>query len=131
MVRCPTDFLVLQCLPPFGFRDLHPAKLRLPFVGAGVADTCLRHRSATETPASCSFKIPMICSSEKRLRFMLWSSSGPERTSSWIKLVGQGQRGTECRRRCLGRSGAGREVTPLLFGVQICPLQRRHPLVRY
>src|SRR5437899_2751609 len=30
---------------------------------------CLRHRSATETPASCSFKIPMICSSEKRLRF--------------------------------------------------------------
>ena len=28
---------------------------------------------ATETPASCSFNIPMICSSEKRLRFMLWS----------------------------------------------------------
>src|ERR1700736_5622234 len=26
---------------------------------------CLRHRSATETPASCSFKIPMICCSEK------------------------------------------------------------------
>jgi hypothetical protein len=26
-------------------------------------------------PASCSFKIPMICSSEKRLRFMLWSLS--------------------------------------------------------
>jgi hypothetical protein len=25
--------------------------------------------------ASCSFKIPMICSSEKRLRSMLWSSS--------------------------------------------------------
>ena len=36
---------------------------------------CFRHRSATETPASCSFKIPMICSSEKRLRFMLWSLS--------------------------------------------------------
>src|SRR5215218_1836222 len=35
---------------------------------------CLRHRSATATPASCSFNIPMICSSEKRLRFMLWSS---------------------------------------------------------
>jgi hypothetical protein len=31
--------------------------------------------SATETPASCSFKIPIICSSEKRLRFILWSSS--------------------------------------------------------
>lgn len=36
--------------------------------------TCLRHRSATETPASCSFKIPMIYSSEKRLRFMLWAA---------------------------------------------------------
>src|ERR1700730_8611120 len=34
---------------------------------------CLRHKSATETPASWSFNIPMICSSEKRLRFMLWS----------------------------------------------------------
>jgi hypothetical protein len=33
-----------------------------------------RHRSATETPASCSFKIPMICSSENRLR-LLWSLS--------------------------------------------------------
>ena len=28
---------------------------------------CLLHRSATDTPASCPFKIPMICSSEKRL----------------------------------------------------------------
>jgi len=35
---------------------------------------CLEYRSATETPASCSFRIPMICSSEKRLRFMSWSS---------------------------------------------------------
>jgi Homeodomain-like domain-containing protein len=35
----------------------------------------LRHRSATERPASCSFKIPIFCSSEKRLRFMLWSLS--------------------------------------------------------
>ena len=26
---------------------------------------CLRYRSATETPASCSFKIPMICSVRK------------------------------------------------------------------
>lgn len=36
---------------------------------------CLRHRSATENPTSRSFKIPMICSSGKRLRFMLWSPS--------------------------------------------------------
>src|SRR3984893_11549331 len=55
---------------------------------------CLRHKSATETPASWSFNIPMICSSEKRLRFMLWScakgSSGilPRRLSrqcgAWV-----------------------------------------------
>ncbi|MCK1541825.1 hypothetical protein IVB12_07480, partial [Bradyrhizobium sp. 179] len=32
----------------------------------------------------------MICSSVKRLRFMLWSSYGPERTSIWIKSRGQG-----------------------------------------
>lgn len=32
----------------------------------------------------------MICSSEKRLRFMLWSLSwAPERTSNWIKPVGK------------------------------------------
>jgi hypothetical protein len=35
---------------------------------------CLRHRPATETLDSYSFKIAMICSSEKRLRFMFWSS---------------------------------------------------------
>jgi hypothetical protein len=54
--------------------------------------------SATGTPASSSFKIPMICSSEKRLRFMLWSSLGPERTSNWIKPEGQGQRQSDDRR---------------------------------
>src|SRR5690606_10354489 len=49
---------------------------------------CLRHRSATETPASCSFRIPMICSSEKRLRFM-----------SWFLSMGQNelQSGLDCR----------------------------------
>jgi hypothetical protein len=30
--------LVLQRLQPLGFRDLHPAELRFPFVDAGVAD---------------------------------------------------------------------------------------------
>ena len=34
---------------------------------------CLRHRSATETPASCSFKMPMMWSSVNLLRFI----SGP------------------------------------------------------
>ena len=35
---------------------------------------CLRQGSETGIPASCSFKIPMICSSVKRLRLMFWSS---------------------------------------------------------
>ncbi|MCO5966611.1 hypothetical protein NAG74_33740, partial [Sinorhizobium meliloti] len=30
--------------------------------------------SATGVPASCSFNMPMICSSLKRLRFIPWSS---------------------------------------------------------
>src|SRR5262249_9478374 len=34
---------------------------------------CLRHRSAVFTPASCSFRIAMICSSECLLRFIVWS----------------------------------------------------------
>lgn len=32
--------------------------------------SCLRHKLATETPASCSFQMPTVCSSEKRLRSM-------------------------------------------------------------
>jgi len=67
--------------------------------GVSVADLCASMVSATphlqmkatETPASCSFKIPMICSSVKRLRFMFWSSLWPERTSTWIKPEGQRQ----------------------------------------
>lgn len=52
---------------------------------------CLRQRSATETPASCSFTIPMICSSEKRLRFMPWSLSWAG-TNFKLNYARQGQR---------------------------------------
>ena len=34
---------------------------------------CLRHRSAVFTPASCSLRIAMICSSVNLLRFIVWS----------------------------------------------------------
>src|SRR6266487_1006666 len=34
---------------------------------------CLRHRSAVFIPASCSFRIAMICFSVFLLRFILWS----------------------------------------------------------
>src|SRR4051812_22518049 len=50
---------------------------------------CLRHRSATGTPASCSFKIPMICSSVKRLRFMLWSSLGQNELQAGLRPRGK------------------------------------------
>jgi hypothetical protein len=34
---------------------------------------CLRHRSAVFIPASCSFRMAMICSSVCLLRFIVWS----------------------------------------------------------
>src|SRR4051812_19762660 len=63
---------------------------------------CLRQRSETETPASCSFSIPTICSSLKRFRFIsLVLPLRPELTSTWIKLQGQGHR------RCNGFHSSG------------------------
>jgi hypothetical protein len=84
-------FSSFQPLQPLGLRDVRSAEFGFPLVNAGVTP-CLRHRSATATPASCSFKIPMICSSVKRLRLMLWSLSWPERTLNWIGSKEQGQR---------------------------------------
>ena len=40
-----------------------------------VNDAMLAAEIGDRDPAWCSFKIPMICSSVNRLRFMLWSSS--------------------------------------------------------
>ncbi len=68
-------FLVLQRLQPLGLRDLHPAELRFPFVDAGVADAVLAAQIGDRNAGLVLFQIPMICSSEKRLRFMLWPSS--------------------------------------------------------
>src|SRR6056297_1904471 len=50
--------LVFQSLQPFGVRNRHPAKLR-------------QHRSAYFAPASCSVKMPMICSSLYLVRFIV------------------------------------------------------------
>ena len=47
---------------------------------------CLWRKSATETLASCFFNIPMIYSSEKRVRFMLLSFAGSERSSKVITI---------------------------------------------
>jgi hypothetical protein len=60
---------------PLGLRDLQPAELRFPFVDAGVADAVFAAQIGDRNAASYTIKIPIIYSSEKRLRFMLWSSS--------------------------------------------------------
>ena len=56
---------------------------------------CLRQSSATGTPASCSFKIPMICSSEKRDRFSRpVLSSRPDFSFIWRNY--RGSKHSEC-----------------------------------
>src|SRR5262249_17672708 len=47
--------------------------------------------SATDAPASCSFRMLMICSSVYRDRFIVRSPSGPDSTSSWPSFRGAGQ----------------------------------------
>src|SRR4051794_39394464 len=62
---------------------------------------CLRHSSATGTPASCSFRMPMICSSVYRDRFIRPSPSGPDSISSWLSFRGarHSDRGRRSRRK--------------------------------
>ena len=59
--------LALQRPRPLGLRDVRASEFSLPFVDAGVADTMLAAEIGGPDPASWSFKIPMICSSESRL----------------------------------------------------------------
>lgn len=63
--------LVLKLLQPLGFRHLHAAEFGLPLVMLASLTPSLRQSSATGMPDSCSFNIAMICSSEKRSRFIL------------------------------------------------------------
>lgn len=53
----------------------HPAHRSGPFsVNRGAADPLLAAQIGYRHPASCSFKTPMMCSSDKRLRSMSWCS---------------------------------------------------------
>ncbi len=82
--------LAFQRLQPLGLGNLHPslqnpfgrygillslaaAVLGLPPYKAAALIPCLRHSSATETPASLSSKIPIIRSSTNLLRFIVRS----------------------------------------------------------
>src|SRR4026207_2300916 len=55
---------------------------------------CLRHTSAVFAPASCSFKIAMICSSLNRLGRIVRLLPKTDSTDSWMKSRGSDQ----CRR---------------------------------
>lgn len=57
---------LLDRLQPLGLGHLHPGILRSPRVERRRGDPCLRQTSAVFAPASCSFSIPMICSSVNR-----------------------------------------------------------------
>ncbi|MFL5265927.1 MAG: isochorismatase family protein [Stellaceae bacterium] len=52
---------------------------------------CLRHSSVTGVPAACSLRIPKICSSVYRDRFIRPSPSGPDSTPSWLIFRGARQ----------------------------------------
>ncbi|UES60186.1 IS5 family transposase (plasmid) [Roseibium aggregatum] len=54
---------------------------------------CLRHRSAHFAPASCSARMPMICSSVKRVRFIVRPQVGSDSNRGWRKNLVAGHRG--------------------------------------
>jgi len=61
--------LRLELAQALGFRYLHSAELRPPTVERRIAETVLTTQVFTATPASASFKNPMICCSVNRLFF--------------------------------------------------------------
>jgi hypothetical protein len=72
--------LLFQRPKPLGLGHLKAAKLYLPFVEGRALIPCRRYTSAVAEPASCSFNIPMICSSPNLLRFIRPPLFGAEST---------------------------------------------------
>src|SRR3954470_20754944 len=66
--------LVFQRPHPLSLGDVQAAESGLPFVDARVAHAVLAAEIGDRHPGLVLLQYPMICSSEKRLRFMLWSS---------------------------------------------------------
>ena len=62
--------LVFQRSQALGVRHIETAVPGFPFEKVALLIPCLRHTSAVFAPASCSRKIPMICSSVNQLGFM-------------------------------------------------------------
>ena len=63
--------LLLERSQAPGLRYVKATELGLPLVEVAELMPCFLQTSAVAKPASCSFRIPMICSSVKRLRFIL------------------------------------------------------------
>ena len=80
--------LVLQRLQPLGVRHIETAILGLPFVEGALEIPYLRQTSVVFAPASCSRRIPMICSSVNRLDFMSTPSKVMDSTRFWRRFRG-------------------------------------------
>src|SRR4029077_4235083 len=74
--------LVLQSPQSASLRYFQAAELCLPLV---EGRPCRRHSSSALAPASCSFKIPMICSSVKRL-LLIVDLLAIDSTISWREI---------------------------------------------
>src|SRR5262245_57467584 len=80
--------LVLERPQTLGLRHLEAAVLGFPLVERGTADPVLA--AAVFAPASCSRKIPRICSSVNRLGFMSIPLRAMDSTHSWRRFRGSG-----------------------------------------
>jgi hypothetical protein len=63
-----------------GLRHVHVAEVGFPFVDACLGHTVFATKARDRDPCPCSFRLPMICSSLNRLRFV-FGSSGWARTN--------------------------------------------------
>ena len=82
--------LILERLQPLGVRHFEAAVLGLPFVERRAADPVRAAHIGRLHPASCSRKIPMICSSVNRLGFMSIPSEVMDSTHSRRRSGGSG-----------------------------------------
>ena len=95
---------------------LEAAVFRFPHIVGRARLPCLRHSSVTTAPASASFRMPMICSSENRFRFMRPSLSLGRTLAPSGENAGVTSSSTTGVRRLAARSaeGALEQGSPLI-----------------